>query len=102
MKAWQKKKEWEFIVNRTYTPLALSINSFDTAQKYLDKVLPVPVRDIYAGYKDDLYYGAGDQEMIAKVQLDRYAEEGPKFLWHMAELCEQEGGKLTAKAKAPC
>lgn len=77
-------------------PFSLSSSCFNTCKKYLDKVLSVPIDDIYASYKDDNYFGKGSREAFAEVQLKRLREEGPAFLWHMGDICEKEGNKLLA------
>lgn len=100
MKDWQKPKKWEFCVNRAYLPLSLSLTCFDTSKKYLDRILPVPEEeDIYAFYKNDLYYGVDGLKIFADTQIKLFEKQGPEFLWHMAKLCEKEGEKLIKSAE---
>ncbi len=94
VKPLKEKFKWEFLVNRTYLPLSISLSCFDNNKRCLDKVLPVSVGDIYASYKNHHYFGQHSLEIFSKTQIEKFKIDGPKFLWRMARLCVKNGEKL--------
>ena len=90
------KIEWEFIVDRAYLPLSFSfavhINNKRLLKKYIDiqdssidGVLFIP---------NDIFWTKGTLNEVADAQIKHHKKEGNKYLWEMAEICEERGDKL--------
>jgi len=98
-KTAKEKLKWEFLVNRAYLPFSISLSCFDTNKRYLDKVLPIPVEDMYASYKNEHFLGQNGLKAFSRTQIRKFEKDGPRFLWHMAFLCVEAGKKLLKLSK---
>ena len=99
MEKWWRKKEWEFIVNRTYLPFSMSLMAFNNSKRSLDKIFSVPVEDYYGCYEDDHYLAKNSREIFAHEQIKAFIKDGPSFLWRMPKMCEQKGHKIIKLTK---
>src|SRR3989339_43533 len=99
MEKWRERKEWEFIVNRTYLPFSMSLMAFDSSKRSLDKIFSVPVGDYHSCYEDDHYLAKNSREIFANEQIKAFIKDGPSFLWRMPKMCEQKGHKIIKLTK---
>ena len=88
-----KKLKWEYLVNRNYAVFPISLTSY-WIEKYLERILPIKVKDCFAYYKSDIYCFFGNKKKVADTQVNLFNKKGVKFLWDMANRCEREGKKF--------
>lgn len=96
-----RKIEWEFIVDRAYTPLSYSFNVFINNRKYLRRYLDIVDQGItgHFFYPNDVYWNKGLREEVIACQTEHHKKEGNKYLWKMAEICEERGERLIKDLK---
>lgn len=91
---WRRKRKWEFVANRTYLPFSISLMSFDSCKRSLDKIFPVKIGDYHCCYQDDNYLAKGSRKILAREQIKAYKKQGSSFLWKIPKMCERRGNKI--------
>ncbi len=91
-----KKIEWEFVIDRAYVPLSYSFNLFINNRKYIRKYLNIAEKGVTGQifYENNVYWVKGLRTEVAEKQIEYHKVEGNKYLWKMAEMCEERGKKL--------
>lgn len=88
--------EWEFIVDRAYLPLSISVGAFCIDRKRISSVIPISKRGVsaYLNIGDAVYWPKGFIKEVADAQILEFNKKGNSYLWSLAKKCEKTGLQL--------
>ena len=95
-----KKTKWKFIVDRPLSVLAIAMLSTCYSSSYIKRYLDIDgLLDGNLFIPNRTFAPDGIIKQIKEYQVKKHKEEGNKYLWKMAELCESKGEALIAESQ---